>query len=121
MVEHMHHAGTENGRLPVTYDDFERYGLRRKTIRFGITAAAALGFIDITEEGHAGAGDTRRAARYALTWVDRYDGAPRTNRWKAVETVADARRIVEAVRADHSAASDRKARRDRRAKLTAAA
>jgi hypothetical protein len=76
----------------VTYDDFEKYGVRRMSVKFGIMVASALGWIDTTEEGHAGAADTRRAARYAVTWVDRHDGAPRSNRWKMFETLADARR-----------------------------
>jgi hypothetical protein len=62
----------------MTYDDFAKYGIRRKSIPFGIRAAVALGWIDIVELGHRGAPDLRRAARYALTWVDRHDGAPRT-------------------------------------------
>jgi hypothetical protein len=97
-IEHMSHGGTENGRLPVTYGDFEKHGVRRMSIRFGIMAAHALGWITITEEGHAGAGDTRRAARYALQWIDRHDGAPRSNGWKRFETLADAEAMVEKVR-----------------------
>jgi hypothetical protein len=77
-LEHLRHGCQENGRLPVTYDDFAKYGIRRKSIPFGIRAAVALGWIDIVELGHRGAPDLRRAARYALTWVDRHDGAPRT-------------------------------------------
>jgi hypothetical protein len=33
-IEHADHGGNDNGRLPVTYDDFERYdegGRRRPT------------------------------------------------------------------------------------------
>jgi hypothetical protein len=97
-IEHARHAGTENGKLPVTYDNFEAHGAQRKLIPFYIRVAETLGFIDVTEQGHAGAGDTRRAARYALTWLDRWDGAPRTNRWVRFETLADARSAVAAVR-----------------------
>jgi hypothetical protein len=98
-LEHMHHAGTENGKLIVTYDDFENYGIDRHSVRLGILAAQALGFIVVTDAGHAGAGDTRRAARYALTWLDRWDGAPRTNEWNRIETLADAKKAVAEVRA----------------------
>jgi hypothetical protein len=98
-IEHMYHGGTENGRLPVTYADFEQHGARRKSIKFYLMVAEALGFIDCTEAGNAGAGHTRRAARYALTWIDRYDGAPRSNRWRTVETLADARRVADVVKA----------------------
>lgn len=118
-IEHMRHAGTENGRLPVTYDDFETYGVRRKSIRFYIAVAVALGLIDVTEEGHAGAGDTRRAARYALTWIDRHDGAPRSNRWKVFETIADAEKAVVTVRESFQRAARRPPPRRRELKLVA--
>jgi hypothetical protein len=85
-IEHMTHGGDENGKLPITYDDFERYGIRRKSIRYAITVAVDLGWIDVVEQGHRGAADDRRAARYALTWVDRHDGAARSNRWKRIST-----------------------------------
>jgi hypothetical protein len=97
-IEHMSHGGTENGKLPVTYTDFENYGIRRMSIRFGIMAAEALGWITITQEGHAGAGDTRRTTRYALQWLDRHDGAPRSNAWKRFDTLDDAKAAVERVR-----------------------
>jgi hypothetical protein len=118
-VEHLQHAGKENGKLPVTYNDFENYGLRRMSIRFGVLAAQALGFITVTEEGHAGAGDTRRAARYALTWVDRHDGAPRSNEWKRFETLADANKLVTGIRANLKAETRERSRR--KDKLKAAA
>ena len=98
-VEHCAHGGTENGRLPVTYSDFEKYGACRHSIRTGILIAEALGWIDIVESGHRGAADVRRAARYGLTWLDRYDGAPRTNRWKRFETMEQARAAVAEVKA----------------------
>lgn len=97
-VEHGLHGGQLNGKLPVTYDDFEKYGIRRMSIAFGIRAAVALGWLDITDQGHRGAADVRRAARYALTWVDRHDGAPRSNRWKRFRTTADAELAVTSVR-----------------------
>jgi hypothetical protein len=97
-IEHGLHGGQLNGQLPVTYDDFEKYGIRRRSIPFGIRAAVALGWIDITDKGHRGAADVRKAARYALTWVDRHDGAPRTNRWKRCKTMADAEVEVSRVR-----------------------
>jgi hypothetical protein len=116
-IEHMRHAGMSNGKLPVTYDDFEKHGVRRMSAKFYIGVAEALGFIDVTEEGHAGAGDTRRAARYALTWFDRHDGAPRTNRWTAFVTSEDARRAVEAVRGGHKRPARRTPQQRRLLKL----
>ena len=90
-LEHMKHAGTLNGRLPVTYSDFEAHGADRSAIRLYISIAVTLGFVDVTEEGHAGAEDTRRAARYALTWIDPRRGVP----VKPLEEVRDAGRRKE--------------------------
>jgi hypothetical protein len=39
--------------------------------------------------------DTR--IRYALQWVDRHDGAPRSNGWKVFQTTAQAEAVVEKV------------------------
>jgi hypothetical protein len=93
-IEHGLHAGQLNGKLPVTYSDFEKYGIRRRSIPFAIRVAVALGWVDVTDRGHRGAANVRRAARYALTWVDRHDGTPRTNRWKRFQTMADAEMAV---------------------------
>jgi hypothetical protein len=103
VIEHLHHAGNENGKLPVTYDDFARYGIRRMSIKFGISVAVALGWVDVVEQGHRGAADDRRAARYALTWLDRWDTTPRTNRWKQFDE-AGAKGTVAEIRRQHIAA-----------------
>jgi hypothetical protein len=82
-VEHMHHAGTENGNLAVTYDDFALYGIRRNSIRGAIAAAVGHGFTTITQAGRRSIGADRWPTRYALTWLGLKDGSPPTNRWKA--------------------------------------
>jgi hypothetical protein len=97
-IEHMQHGGNENGKLPVTYDDFRKYGIRRNTVAYAIAVAVALGWIDVAEQGHRGAAGQRRATRYALTWVDRWDGTPRTNRWNAIKTEEPAKETVARVR-----------------------
>jgi hypothetical protein len=117
-IEHMKHAGTQNGKLPVTYGDFEAHGADRSAIRLYISIAVTLGFIDVTEEGHCGAGDTRRAARYALTWIDRHDGAPRSNRWRKFETLADAKKAIEQAKDSFRAQGGRP--RSRRLRVVAA-
>jgi hypothetical protein len=97
-IEHGAHGGELNGKLPVTYRNFEEYGIRCRSIPYGIRAAVALGWIDITEPGLRGEIVARRAARYALTWVDRHDGAPRSNRWKHIKTMDEAVEAVDKVR-----------------------
>jgi hypothetical protein len=39
------HGGTDNGKLPTTYDDFERYGIHRHAIAPAIREAIALDFL----------------------------------------------------------------------------
>lgn len=84
-IELMHHGGADNGRLPVTYDDFERYGIHRHAIAPAIREAAALGFIEITEAGRAGNAEWRRPHLFRLTFArsdsDRNDG---THEWMKI-------------------------------------
>jgi hypothetical protein len=83
MVEHMAHAGTENGNLVVTYADFVKFGVRRESLPGAIADAAARGLITVTEKGRASTGPDRWPSRYALGWLPLFDGAPALNRWKA--------------------------------------
>src|SRR4051812_48403459 len=69
VIEHAHHGGAENGRLPVTYGDFHHYGLHRHSIAPAIREAEALGFIRVTERGRASAGEFRSPSLYFLTFV----------------------------------------------------
>lgn len=83
MLEHMAHAGTENGNLVVTYADFVKFGVRRESLPVAIADAAARGLITVTERGRASTGPDRWPSRYALGWLPLFDGAPALNRWKA--------------------------------------
>jgi hypothetical protein len=84
-IELMHHGGADNGRLPVTYDDFEKYGIHRHSIAPAIREAAALGFVEITKEGRAGNAEWRRPHLFRLTFArsdnERSDG---THEWKNI-------------------------------------
>ena len=66
-IELASYGGTDNGKLPCTFDDFERYGVRRHSIAPSLRALAALGFIEVTEEGRAGNADWRRPTQFRLT------------------------------------------------------
>ena len=83
MLEHMAHAGTENGNLVVTYADFVKFGVRRESLPAAIADATDRGLITITEKGRASTGVDRWPSRYALGWLPLFDGAPAINRWKA--------------------------------------
>jgi len=57
-IEHAHHGGKDNGRLPVTSAQFVEYGIHRHAIAPAIRELVALGFIEITREGRAPATPT---------------------------------------------------------------
>lgn len=74
-IELAHHGGNDNGRLPVTYEDFESYGIDRGSIAPAIREAVALGFLEITEKGRAGNAEWRKPNYFRLTLTRRPRGA----------------------------------------------
>lgn len=84
-IEHLAHGGGENGRLIVTYDDFEKFGVRRKSIVQAIAVAVSLGWIDVVR-GRRNSGPIRHPSRYRLTWLATTEDLAPTNRWKTIET-----------------------------------
>jgi hypothetical protein len=82
ILEHMAHAGTENGSLVVTYSDFVKFGIRRGSVKAGIVEAVERGLIVVTEKGRASVGPERRPSKYALGWLPMKDGSAAGNRWK---------------------------------------
>lgn len=99
IIEHMSHGGTLNGELPCTYDDFQRFGVSRKSISAAIRVAVALGCIDLVVRGHLNHGAADRPSLYGLTWLPRSDNTPPSNRWKSIKDRADAKlRVKTALR-----------------------
>ena len=92
LIEHMNHAGTENGNLIATYAQLTRAGASRRLIGAAIDECVFLGLVRVEQRGGLSAGG-KHAARYRLTFYASADGAPPTNEWKAVdaETVRERR------------------------------
>jgi hypothetical protein len=67
-VELAHHGGKDNGRLPVTFDDFEEYGIDRHSIGPAINEAEAMGVIRVTERGRHGKANRRSPNYFRLTY-----------------------------------------------------
>src|SRR5580698_8858516 len=67
-IEHAHHGGRDNGRLPLTYAQIVEYGVDRDGIRPALNELVALGFIEITEHGCAGNEGFRRPNLFRLTY-----------------------------------------------------
>jgi hypothetical protein len=92
-IEFARHGGKaeENGRLPVTYSDFESYGIDRHAIRPAIQEATALGFIEITECGTAGNREFRSPNKFRLTYRPAR-GIPGdgSHQWRLFSSIEDA-------------------------------
>jgi hypothetical protein len=90
-IEHAHHGGRDNGKLPVTFGQFVEYGIPRKRIAPAIREIVALGFVEVTKQGRAGNGEWRWPNEFRLTYrpVDR---AKPTDEWGHI-TEDDAARI----------------------------
>jgi len=99
-IELRHHGGEDNGQLPVTFDDFEDYGISRHSIGPALAEIEALGFIVITQHGTtAKAAEYRRTNKFRLTTYPGLDGVgPEGCRWRRFKTLEEAFTTAEAAR-----------------------
>jgi hypothetical protein len=103
-VEFAHHAGWGNGKLVVTFDDFEDYGVRRHSIGRALIELQALGFIAITEHGRmARAAEYRRPNKYELLSRPKQKGIETVGRWRRFATTEEAKAILNAALKSESA------------------
>jgi len=83
--------------LPVTYADFESYGIERHAIGPAIREAVALGFLEITEHGRAGNREFRSPNKFRLTF--RPPGPDfGTNEWRLIPSKKEALKVSRAAR-----------------------
>jgi hypothetical protein len=68
MLEHMAHAGTENGNLLVTHRQFIEAGVSRDYVADAIDELEHLRLIRVTVRGRGGIG-SHHANRFLLTWM----------------------------------------------------
>jgi hypothetical protein len=98
-LEHMNHGGKENGNLPVTYDNFVKYGIHRHSIAPAIRELAALGFIELTERGCAGNREYRSPNKYRLTYCPAKNAHGNgTHEWRFVKSLEQADEIARRAR-----------------------
>jgi hypothetical protein len=117
-IEHMHHGGAENGHLPVTYDDFVKYGLHRHAIGPALRELAELGFIEVTERGCAGNREFRSPSKYRLTYCPAKSARGNgTHEWRFVQSLEQANEIARRARdnIDQTNISIRRRRRTEKA------
>ncbi|OAS26002.1 hypothetical protein A5481_07535 [Methylobacterium platani] len=99
-LEHLAHGGADNGRLPVTYEDFKTAGVARSTIALALAELIALGLIERTDAGRMGWGEDKgRPSTYRLTWIGTAERLKPTDEWQRHKSVEDAKKAVEEARA----------------------
>src|SRR5262249_35208529 len=103
-IELAHHAGNDNGRLPVTTEDFVQYGMHRTSVAPALREAEALGFIRITERGHGGNAEHRLPNRFYLTYRNTLEsrGSQPTDEWRRIKTLEDANQVARTARNNKS-------------------
>jgi len=103
-IELGHHGGNDNGRLPVTTENFVEYGMHRSSVAPAIREVEALGFIRITERGHGGNADYRSPNRFYLTFGRGRDSKvhPPTHDWRRIKNLQEAYEIARNARANKS-------------------
>ena len=110
-IERGHHGGTDNGRLPVTYADFERYGIERKSIAPALREVQALGFVRITERGRPSKSDFDRHPNYfELTYIHGVHAEEPTHEWKRHKTPDEAIKVAQQARLAKDAMAVQKSR-----------
>lgn len=98
-IEHMNHGGAENGKLPVTYRQFEDWGVHRHTVASAIRELEALGFIEITRRGYGGAADMRVPSLYRLTYRPTWNAGPKEGDGTHEYLTIKSREVAEAIAA----------------------
>jgi hypothetical protein len=96
-IEMADHGGTDNGKLPTTYDDFQRYGIHRHAIGPAIREVVALGFLEVTEKGRAGNAEWRKPNLFRLTYRNTPNNGP-TDEWSRIKSDEQAKAIARAAR-----------------------
>jgi hypothetical protein len=96
-IELAHHGGNDNGKLPVTYDNFEAYNVHRHCIGPAIREAVALGFLQVTIQGVAGNANHRSPNLFRVTFANALN-TPATHEWRRIKTKEEAEAIANAAR-----------------------
>lgn len=100
LLDHMSHAGTENGRLKATHAQLEQFGISRRHIPTAIADAEHVGLIDVCRGGR------HVATTYTLTWLPLPNGTPASNRWKLYCAKASRKGNKSALRRDGNLPSE---------------
>jgi hypothetical protein len=97
-IELAHHGGNDNGKLPVTYEQFMEYGVHRHAVAPAIRELEALGFIEVTQRGKPSAGEFRLPNLFRLTCVNCKSTPNPTHEWRGIREIETADRLAQAAR-----------------------
>jgi hypothetical protein len=100
-IELRHHGGRDNGKLPVTKQNFVEFGIHQDAVAPALRELEALGLIRITQRGRGGSAEFRQPNHFLLNFicgaVDTRDEI--NNAWKRIKTLEEAEEIAAAARA----------------------
>ena len=68
-LEHLAHAGRENGFLIVTHQQFVEYGVCKHNVKSGIEENELRGLLIVTNQGSRKGGAKNNPSRYQLTYL----------------------------------------------------
>jgi len=100
-LELCYHGGNDNGKLPVTFDDFVEYGIDRASVAPALREGEALGFFRITDRGRGGNREYRAPNKFYLTFAFGRESRakPPTDDWRKIKSIEDAKAIACVARA----------------------
>ena len=102
-IELAKHGGNDNGRLPLTKQDFIAYGVSPRLVAPTTREAEALGFIRVTH-GRGGNSEHRKPNLFGVTFAHSPNShvEPATHDWRNIKTIEEAIAVAQAARADKS-------------------
>jgi hypothetical protein len=100
------HGGNDNGKLPVTTDDFVEYGMHRSSVAPAIREVEALGFVRV-KRGRGGNAEYRSPNLFFLTFAQARDSHknPPTHDWRRINTLQEAELIARSARSSKNPAA----------------
>jgi hypothetical protein len=101
-IELGHHGGNDNGKLPVTYEQFMEYGIDRHAVAPAIRELEALGFIEVTQRGRPSAGEFRLPNLFRITWANCKSTSAPSHEWRRIQDVQTAEILARAARKQKS-------------------
>jgi hypothetical protein len=97
-IELAHHGGCDNGKLPVTYEQFIEYGMDRNAVAPAIRELEALGFLEVTQRGKPSPGEFRVPNLFRLTCVNCKSTPSPTHEWRRVPDMEMAEALARVAR-----------------------